>query len=69
MGTSGPTNGSQIVRAWSDASAPTGQGERYLTADGTVWRPIATPLLDTGDDATSRSMGRVVGSTIKVAIR
>ncbi len=43
-------SGGHIVRSWHDPHAPTGEGARYQTADGTVWEEVLhLPPRLTGD--------------------
>jgi len=49
MGVTGGT-GNQIVRAWTNPNAPTGESRMYQTADGTVWREVISQTYrGTGD--------------------
>lgn len=53
-------NENRIVRRWIDLDAPTGEGERWKTADGRVWhRPLYPSMCGTGD-----SRGVQVGDAI-----
>jgi len=55
----GDKTDSQIVRTtWCNQSAPTGEGQRYECADGSVWDRHTTTL-GTGD-----RIGYVVGDRI-----
>ncbi len=57
----GTDSESRIVKVYTVANAPTGEGERYVTQDGRVWKRTF------GQDNTSTGQvnGRMHGTTIR----
>ena len=51
----------KIVRTWADHDAPTGEGSRYQTGDGRVWKPEFHP-----SDKTGESLGAQKGNQITI---
>ena len=57
MGGSKPAS-LQVVYAWQDQAAATGDGTRYEACDGSVWRPVRPFEQATGDLAGDRIVPR-----------
>lgn len=53
--------GNVIVRRWQNVNAPTGEGERFQTADGRCWKPC---MIDTGN-VTGRTVATYDSDRIK----
>lgn len=53
----------RIVRSFAHPSAPTGEGQCFVTADGEIWRETYSTTADTFV-ATGTKRGRKVGNRI-----
>jgi hypothetical protein len=58
---SGGDGGLRIVACWSDPDAPTGEGSRYETEDGTVWGSV---FRKESNPATGTSYGEMYRGVI-----
>lgn len=58
-------NGLRIVRTYSDAGAPTGESERWVTEDGRHWMRAPDYIANVDSMVTGYERRRVVGDRMR----
>ena len=55
---------SRVVARWTEPNAPTGEGDRYQTEDGRIWRVRPACLARADGYATGAERGTTDGSYV-----